>query len=91
MSPLSNGSFKKVADGRRNLNSVRLEGEVAGVEEAHHRIWEVACKRLGPLWQEERVVLAPHRQERRLVSAEIFLERWVERYIALVVPKQVEL
>jgi sRNA-binding protein len=38
---------------------VRLEGEVAGVEEAHVSVWNVTLERLGARRQEKRVVLAP--------------------------------
>jgi hypothetical protein len=37
---------------------VRLEGEVAGVEEAHVGAWNVTLERLGAWRQEKRVVLA---------------------------------
>ena len=82
---------EEVADGRRDLRGVRLQREMPGIEETHDRVRDVAFERLGPWRQEERVVLAPHRQQRRLVSAEILLERRVERDIALVVAEQVEL
>ena len=52
---------------------------------------DVAFERLGARREEERIVLAPHRQETRLVSAEILLESWIERDIGLVVTEQVEL
>jgi len=39
-----------------------------GVEEAHDRAWDVALERFGPLRQEERIVLAPHCQQGRLVQ-----------------------
>src|SRR6516164_7501553 len=64
---------------------------MTGVEEAYDRVRDVALERLGALRQEKRVVLAPHRQEGRLVGAEIVLEHRVEREVALVVPEQVEL
>ena len=48
-------------------------------------------ERLGARRQEERIVLAPHRQEGRLVGSEILLEGRVERDVALVVAEQVEL
>ena len=56
-------SGEEVADGRRDLRCVRLQSEMAGVEEAHHRVRDVALERLGARRQEERIVLAPHREE----------------------------
>ena len=51
----------------------------------------IALERFGAGRQEEGIVLAPHRQERRLVGAEIFLEGRIERDVALVVAEQIEL
>ena len=82
---------KKIADGRTNFRIVRLQREMPSVKEANYRVRNVALESLGPLWQEERIILAPHRQKARLVGAEIFLKGGVERDIALIVPKQVEL
>jgi hypothetical protein len=39
-----------------DLVTVRLEGEVAGVEEAHVSVWDVTLERLGARWQKKRVV-----------------------------------
>ena len=52
---------------------------------------DVAPEGFGAGRQEERIVLAPHRQERRLVGAEIVLEGRIERDVALVVAEQIEL
>jgi hypothetical protein len=63
--------------------------------------WPVSKKRtsasgmsrlsLGALRQEERVVLAPSRQKRRLVVAKISLEFGIQRDVVLVVAEEVEL
>ena len=66
-----------------------FQREVAGVEQTDGRTWNVAFESLGACWQEERIVLAPHRKERRLVLAEVFLESRVQRDIALVVAEQI--
>ncbi len=50
---------KEVTDGRRDLRGVRLQREVAGVDEADDRIRDVALKCLGARRQEEGIVL-PH-------------------------------
>ena len=54
---------QEVADGGRDLRSMGLQREVAGVEEAHDRVGDVALEGLGAGRQEERIVLSPHRQE----------------------------
>src|SRR6266481_9227936 len=70
---------------------MRFEREVPGVEKAEDRSRNVALECLRAGRQEERIVLAPHGEERRLVSAEIGLESRVERDVALVIAEQVQL
>src|SRR5262245_35229911 len=70
---------------------MRFQGEMAGVEEADDRIGYVPLERLGTGRQEERIVLAPNREEGWLVRAEIFMKGRVQRNIALVVAEQVQL
>ena len=82
---------KEVADGRRDLGGVGLQREMAGVEEADDGVGNVALERLRARRQEERIVLAPDGEERRLVGPEIVLEGRVERDVALIVAEQVEL
>jgi hypothetical protein len=41
--------------------------------------------------QEKRIILAPHRQQRRLVLSEVSLELRIERDVAGVVEQQIEL
>src|SRR5712672_4587327 len=67
-------SVQEVADAFRDFAGMRFQGKVAGVEEANNRARNIALERLGTRRQKEWVVLAPHRQERRLVPAEVFLE-----------------
>jgi hypothetical protein len=68
-----------------------LEREVARVEELDRRTGNVASERLGSLGQEEGIVLSPCCKEAWLVRAEIILESWVERDVALVVAEQIQL
>src|SRR5262245_26192803 len=75
----------EVAGRRRDLSGMRLQREVARLEEADHCARNVALERLGARRQEERVVLAPHREQRRPPRAEVFLELRVLRDIAGVV------
>jgi len=67
-------STQEIADACCDLAGMRFQGEVTGVEEADNRARIVPFERLGARRHKERVVLAPHRQKRRLVSAEVFLE-----------------
>src|SRR5882757_224353 len=82
---------QEIADGSRDFGGVGFQREMAGVEEAYRGVWNIALERFGAGRQEERIVLAPHRQEQRIVGAEIILEGRVERDVALVVAEQIEL
>ena len=62
-----------------------------GVEEADIGVRNIALERFGSRGQEEWVVLAPHRQKRRLVISEIGVEVRVESDIAGIVEQQIEL
>src|SRR5262245_60400614 len=86
------GSLRKeVADRRRDLLRMGFEREVSRVAEMDPRSRIVASECLGPLRQEERIVLTPYREQPWLVRPEVALERRVERDIALVVAEQVQL
>src|SRR5215471_11507376 len=82
---------EKVANRRRDLSRMRFQREVARLEKADHGARNVALERLGARRQEEWIILAPHREERRPPSAKVFLELRVQRDIAGVVEEQVEL
>src|SRR5262249_15339107 len=82
---------QEVGDDSRNLGGMGLKREMAGVEETHHCIRDVALERFGAWRDEERIVPAPHREETRLVIAEIVLEGRVERDVVPVVSEQIEL
>src|SRR6476659_4502749 len=61
------------------------------IEQMDLGLWIVAPERLRARRQEERIVLSPHREERRLVLAKIGLEFGIQRNVALVVAEEVEL
>src|SRR5215469_18817686 len=82
---------EEVANGGCELRAVRLQREVTRVEEADIGTGDVAFVRFGSRRQEERVVLAPDRQQRRLMLPEVRLERGVESDITGVVEEQIEL
>src|SRR6516162_3340725 len=67
----SRSRLQEIADAFGNLASMRFQREMAGVEEADDRARIVSLERLGAGRQKERVVLAPHRQKRRLALAEV--------------------
>jgi hypothetical protein len=62
-----------------------LQGEVPGRIELDFDFSTVAPVGLGTGRQKERIVLAPHRQQRRLVLSEVSLELRIERDVAGVV------
>src|SRR5262245_65828276 len=66
---------EKVPDRAGDFVAVCLEREVPRVEELDLCALDVALEGLRPGRQEERVCVAPHGQERRLVLAEVALER----------------
>src|SRR5262245_1148085 len=83
--------FEEVADRRGDLRGVRFQREVPRIEEADDHTRNIALERLGARRQEERVVPAPHRQERRPVRAEVLVELRVQCDVAGVIEEQVEL
>jgi hypothetical protein len=83
--------IEEVADFRRDLFGMGLQGEVARVEESNDRIGNVAFERPSARRQEEGIVLSPHRQKRRLVRSELILKGRVKRDVALVIAEQVQL
>src|SRR5262249_34972297 len=68
-----------------------FQREVPRIEEADDRTRNIALERLGARRQEERVVLAPRREQRRPVLAEVVLELGIQREIAGVIEEEVEL
>src|SRR3569833_688174 len=88
---LAHALVNEIADGLRDLSAVRLQSEVARIEEVDACLREVARKRLGTRRKEEWIVPAPHRLVRRLVHANVTLKCGVECDVALVVSKEVEL
>lgn len=65
---------EKLLDRRGDFVAVRLERKVAGINEAHVGVGDIAFECLGAGRQKERIVLAPHCQKRRLVLAEVALK-----------------
>jgi hypothetical protein len=65
---------QEIADAFCNIAGMRFQGEVTSVEEADNCKRIIPFERLGARRHKKRIVLAPHRQKRRLVRAEVFLE-----------------
>src|SRR5215469_10459043 len=92
----SGGSWRQLAgeellNGRRDFGGVRCEGEMAGVEEADFGVGVIAPESFSAGREEERVVLAPDREQGRLLRAEVFLEFRVEGNVAGVIEEEIEL
>jgi hypothetical protein len=64
---------------------------VTGWHETNVSVGDVALERFRSGGQEERIVAAPHREQRRPAGAEVLVEHRVERHVARVVEHQVEL
>src|SRR5580693_7888319 len=58
----------------RNFDDVSLYRKMTGIEELHLRVRQVLSKGLCSRGNEERIVLAPYRKQRRLRPTKIFLE-----------------
>src|SRR5262249_35231554 len=76
---VTDSGCEEVADRLRDLGGVRFQREVPRVEKADDRTRDVPLERLRARRQEERVVLAPHREQRGPVGAEIFVKLRVQR------------
>src|SRR5689334_797906 len=83
----SSSSGQKLFDGCSDFGSVGFEREMAGIEEADRGIRDVTFVCLGAGWEEEGVVLAPCRQQRRSVRTEVVLKLGIQGDVALVVAK----
>src|SRR5690242_361446 len=82
---------QEIADRVGDLIGMRFEREMAGVVKVHLGIMHIAREGFCARRQEKRIILAPHRQQRRLAIAQIFLELRVERDVAGVIKKEIEL
>ena len=67
------GALEKCPHRFCDFGDARLQREMAGIEEMHLGVGVVALEGLGAGRQEERIVLAPDRQQRRL-GAQVALE-----------------
>src|SRR5919109_711582 len=82
---------KEFANQIRDLGTMRLKGEVAGIEKMNLRVRDVALVGRGTGCDEDGIVLAPNDQRRRLALAEVGLPLRIQRDVGAVVIEQVEL
>src|SRR5215467_5419016 len=83
--------LEKVLHGGGNFNDMCFEREMSGIEELNLRVRYVFPKCFCSRRNEERIVLAPDRQQRRFRLAEIFLKFRIQLHVRRVIQKQVEL
>src|SRR5271165_3659642 len=79
--------LKELSHRGSNFNDVGLERKMSCVKELNLRVRQVPSKRFRPGGNEEGVVLAPDREQRRLRLPKVFLEFRVELYVRRIVQK----
>jgi hypothetical protein len=82
---------EEVADLHCDLCRMRFQREVPCVVKVHLRLGDVPLERLSAGWEKEGIILPPDRQQWWLVFAEIFLELRIERHVACIILKEIEL
>src|SRR5271170_4193929 len=83
--------LKEFFDGGGDFHAVRLDREVACIQELNLRIRQIFSKRLSSGENEEWIILAPDRQQRRFRSPKIVLKLRIKLHIRCVVQEQIEL
>src|SRR5262245_16753081 len=82
---------EEAVDSTRDLVAVRLEREMACIEQMRLDIWQIAAIRRRTFRREDEVVVAPDDQRGRLILPEELLELRVQRHIRPVVVEEVHL
>ena len=75
----------------RNLDDVGLDRKMTGIKELNLRARYVLSKGFCSRGNEERIVLAPDREQRRFRLTKIFLEFRIKLYVRRIIQKQIEL
>ena len=88
---LLNVTTKEITNCRRYFVGVGFQREVAGVVKVNFSAGVITPESLGTAREKERVVLAPDCEQRRPLDAEVFLKPRVERDIAGIIEKQIQL
>ena len=65
---------KEIAHDRCDLRATTLQRKMTGIEQMDFGLWVVALEGFRASGQKERIVLAPHREKRRSLCAEVVLE-----------------
>src|ERR1700722_11983657 len=73
------------------LLRMRLDGKVARIQEVNSGIRNILAKSLRSRWNEEWIVLAPDRQQRRLRLPEVLLKFGIELHVRCIVEKKIKL
>src|ERR1700759_2198720 len=74
-----------------DLVALGLQREMAGIDEVNLGVRIVAAEGFGARRQEERIVLAPDREQVGGMLAEVGLKLGIQRHVRRVVEKQIEL
>ena len=82
---------EKTVHRRSDFLGMRLQRKMTGVVEEDLGIWNVAPESFCATRQEERIVFTPHGEQRRPLLTKVFLKLRVERDIADIVEKEIEL
>src|SRR5262249_1939998 len=70
---------------------MRFQREVPSVIKMHLRLGDIPLERFGAGWEKEGIILSPDRQQWWFVFAEIFLKLRIERHVACIILKEIEL
>src|SRR5260370_24560095 len=70
-----------------NLDNVRLDGKVPGIQELHARVRYVLSKCLRSRRNEKGIILAPNPEQWRLNLPEVVLKRRIELHVRCVIEK----
>ena len=89
--PRGRSAPQKFTDALRNFDCMRFKCEVTGIEKADDCAGNFPLECLRSRGQKKRIVLAPHREERRLVGSKVLLKGRVKRDVAFIIPEQIEL
>src|ERR1035438_939829 len=82
---------KELLDAGGNFFAVRLKGEMSRIEKMRLDVGKIPIVWGRTFGRKDIVVFSPDNQRRRLILTEEFLKLWVERNVASVVIKHVEL
>ena len=68
--------------------SIFLKRKVTGIQEMHLAVWQILLERLCATWAKDRIILAPHGQQWRLVVPQLRLPLGIALRIGAIVLEQ---